>query len=81
MMSPHAIYEELLCAPVLSKAVSLLADDALRSLQCSLARGDIHTWPAELIHGQVMVECCDRFCRETQEKAMNTIGFKNGGAE
>jgi len=57
------IYNSLVDAPKLEDAVRSLSDEELRSVRGALARGDINSWPAELVHGVCMAEGCERFMK------------------
>jgi hypothetical protein len=55
------IYQQLIGAPNLEKAVAALTDDELREVRGQLGRGEHENWPAALVHGVCMVECAERF--------------------
>lgn len=62
------IYNSLVDAPQLEDAVRSLSDEELRSLRGALARGDISSWPADLVHGVCIVEASERFMKVTSEQ-------------
>ena len=58
-----SIYNSLVAAPQLEDAVRALSDAELRSVRGFLARGEIESWPAELVHGVCMLEGSERFMK------------------
>lgn len=61
-MRPNiVIYNSLVDAPQLEDAVRSLSDAELRSVRGALSRGDINSWPADLVHGVCIMEGSERF--------------------
>ena len=61
------IYQQLLGAPNLEKAVAALTDAELREVRGELGRGEHENWPAELVHGVCMLESGERFMNNNEE--------------
>ena len=64
MKLPQEIFQALMEAPSLEKAVAALSDKDLRSVRGALAQGDICSWPADLVHGCCIVEGSERFMNQ-----------------
>lgn len=64
MRTPHDIFNAIIQADKLEAAVQELSDAELRTLRGALARGEISSWSAGLLHGVCIVEGCERFMSE-----------------
>lgn len=71
-----SIYNSLVTAPQLEDAVRALSDAELRSVRGFLARGEIESWPTELVHGVCIIESSERFMNQRQETETEDLRYK-----